>query len=628
MQELHSSGLRDANYAILMDERMFQNFHETADKTKGPERLKRLRDEMNKMSLTHFLVPHGDEHQNEYLPPRAERLQWLTGFSGSAGFAIAGLETCAVFVDGRYTLQVRDQVDLQAFTPASLIDTPPATWIKHNTNAENVIGFDPWLTTMSALDSYQKSVAISGANLKPVENPLDKVWSDQPPKPLGNVFRHPDTFAGKPSADKIASIQKTLKKATADLCVLTDPASLAWLFNIRGSDVVHNPLPLGFAILSATKNPVLFIEDSKLSDDVKAYLDTITEDILDPKDLVSELSKRASGKSIMCDPARTPVALSQAITNADGKIIKDKDPVILPRAIKNTTELEGTRTAHIRDGVAMCKFLFWLDQQKPETLDEISAAKKLEECRHKNAKEMGSKLLEISFDTISGFGPNGAIVHYRVNENSNKSFKDGSLYLCDSGGQYVDGTTDITRTIAIGTPPSNAALDFTLVLKGHIALATAHFPKGTRGVDIDVLARRPLWSHGKDYAHGTGHGVGSYLNVHEGPQSISKRGMEPLLPGMIISNEPGFYVEEQYGIRIENLVIVKEAENIAHGNIETHCFETITLCPIDRRLIIADMLSSEEREWLNAYHHRVQKTLAPHLKNEESTWLSDATKPI
>ncbi len=605
---------------------MFQSYTSGADTSAGPNRLENLRKAMQKQGVTAFLIPHADEHQNEYQPARAQRLAWLTGFTGSAGFAIATLETAAVFADGRYTIQVKEQIDETAFVAESLMDNPPAKWIEANIVKGDIIAYDPWLITINGLKQFEKAAKKAGAKLKETENLIDQIWSDQPQAPMGNVSLHDISFAGNPADEKITEIQKVIKDNDCDYTLLTDPASLAWLFNIRGSDVVHNPLALGFAIIPAAGKPILFMDAQKLSNKVGTYLDKVSE-ILAPESLTETLSNFASKKTALCDPNLVPVMLVQLIEKSGGEIVHGRDPVILPRAIKNETEQEGARQAHIRDGVAMCKFLCWLDTQKPNSITEIDAAQKLEKIRTENAKAFGFELKEISFDTISGSGPNGAIVHYRVSEESNRTLGDGELYLCDSGGQYDDGTTDITRTIAIGTPPKESVTDFTLVLKGHIALAQARFPKGTRGVDIDVLARNALWQHGKDYAHGTGHGVGSYMNVHEGPQSISKRGMEVLQPGMIISNEPGFYVEGEYGIRIENLVIVSEAEEIG-GNISTHAFETITLCPIDLRLVDIKLLNNTERAWLNAYHTRVRDTLSPHLRGVDLTWLDEATVHI
>ena len=606
---------------------MFQKFTSSANREAGPERLEALRGAMEAEGVSAFLIPHADEHQNEYQPRRAQRLSWLTGFTGSAGFAIATLKTCAVFVDGRYTLQVEEQIHPDAFVAESLVDLPPSKWLEKNTTADDVVAYDPWLVTVRQKEAYAKACEKSGATLKPVDNLIDRIWEDQPPAPHAPVFLHPIKFTGQQAAEKIRKIRKKIEEKDCDLTVLTDPASLAWLFNMRGSDVVHNPLALGFAIVPVEGKPLLFLDDRKLDETVRGELLELAE-LHAPATLIDQLTKMSREKSVLCDPNLMASVLVETIETAGGKIVEGRDPVVLPRAIKNDVEVAGSRAAHIRDGVAMCKFLCWLDNQDVSEVTEISAAKKLEQCRRDNAIAMGSRLEEISFDTISGHGPNGAIVHYRVTEETDRRFETDTLYLCDSGAQYLDGTTDITRTIAIGTPPAEAVTDFTLVLKGHIAIARARFPKGTRGVDIDSLARKSLWEHGKDFAHGTGHGIGSYLNVHEGPQSISRRGMEPLVPGMIISNEPGYYVEGQYGIRIENLVVVEEAKTIDGGNIETMGFETVTLTPIDTRLVDGSLLSEEERNWLNEYHDRVCEILCEHLEPDEADWLKKATAHI
>ncbi len=408
---------------------------------------------------------------------------------------------------------------------------------------------------------------------------------------------------------------------------MSDPASIAWAFNLRGSDVTHNPLVLAFALLPANGKPTLFMDREKLS---SADQQTLTDiaDFAPVKALIPHLQAIKAETAVLCDPDLIASILGDTLIGAGAKIIEKRDPVVILRAVKNETELQGARSVHLRDGVAMTKFLYWLDNQPAGSVSEIGAAKKLEDCRRETAVAMGSQLEEISFDTISGAGANGAIVHYRVNEATNATIESNSLYLVDSGGQYLDGTTDITRTIAIGTPPASAIHDNTLVLKGHIAIATARFPEGTRGVDIDALARIALWKNGKDFAHGTGHGIGSYLNVHEGPQSISRRGMEPFKAGMIISNEPGFYKEGEYGIRIENLVIVEQQSAINGGDREMMGFETITLCPIDLRLVDPAMLTSDEKSWLNEYHARVYRELTPHLEKSEADWLRQATRAI
>lgn len=602
---------------------MFQNFKTSSETAKGSQRLSALRDEMRKEKVTAFLVPHADEHQNEYLPKRAERLAWLTGFTGSAGFCIAALDKAAVFSDGRYTVQLNEQIDASVFSAENSVTTPPSKWLTENMGAEDIIAYDPWLMTPNQIKTFEEAAKKANCKLQPTDNLIDRIWHDQPAKPMGKVALHDIQYAGKSAEEKTAEIQNLIAEKECEFTLLTDPASLAWLFNIRGKDVIHNPLALGYAIVPAEGKPKIFTEKEKLDGEVKAYLSNITNQ-LEPEALIAELETLAPNANILCDMDRVSVALIKVIEEAKGKIIKGRDPVILPRAMKNETELEGARKAHIYDGVAMVKFLSWLDAQKPNTVTEIDAAKKLEAIRIENAKALGSELKEISFDTISAAGPHAALPHYRVNEDSNRILGDGEIYLVDSGGQYNDGTTDITRTIAIGEPSREAITDFTLVLKGHIAIDKARFPKGTRGIDLDVLARNALWQHGKDFAHGTGHGIGSYMNVHEGPQGIHRRAMEVLQPGMILSNEPGYYIEGHYGIRIENLVIVTELEDIG-GNIKTHSFENITWTPMDKRLINLSLMTQDEIDWLNQYHANVFEKLSPHLDGDALEWLKTNT---
>ena len=593
----------------------------------GPKRLAMLRKQMGKHKVSVFLVPHADEHQNEYLPEPAERLAWLTGFTGSAGFAIVTLKKALLFVDGRYTIQAVEQIDPKAFRSIDIVDIPPTRWLQENASASDRIGFDPKLLTISQLKSFAKAAEKAGAKLCPVANLIDKIWEDQPPAPKGAVTVFPRRVAGKSAGDKIAQIQEEIREKDANLCLLTDPASLAWLFNIRGSDMPHNPIPLGYSLVPAKGKPVIFMHQEKLPEKTRKHLSKVAQ-LASPESLVQSLEKQTKGKTVLCDPNLVSAYLARIIRNAGGAVVETRDPVVLPRATKNRAELDGARNAHIRDGVAMTRFLCWIDGQDPADHSEISFAVKLEELRKDTARNMGSKLVDISFATISGSGPNSALPHYRVTEENNQKIKNNSLYLTDSGGQYPDGTTDITRTIAIGSPPKSATENFTLVLKGHIAIATARFPEGTRGIDLDPFARQALWQRGRDFDHGTGHGVGSHLNVHEGPQSISRRGMEVLKPGMIISNEPGYYLEGKYGIRTENLVIVSEAQTIPESTRPTHVFETITLAPIDLRLIDRSLLSDQEIDWLNTYHRRVFKTLGPYLSKTEKEWLKSATRRI
>ena len=607
---------------------MFQTFESKSEPGKVADRVAVLRREMHKSRLDAFLVPHADEYQNEYLPPCAERLAWLTGFSGSAGFAIVAARTATLFVDGRYTLQAQDQTDTAVFSIESLIDLPPQKWIASNAQKGWRIGFDPALLTIAQAERFAEKAKALGASLVATKNLVDRIWTDRPQEPTGRISIQKMPQAGERARDKLARLSKAVLDAGADFCLLTDPVSVAWAFNIRGDDLAHIPVSLVRAILRAQGDPLIFASATRLNRETDAYLTQLAR-ICDPSELEGELAKLAEGGAkVLCDRDRVSAALGNAVRKAGGKIVSGRDPVVLPRAIKNKVEIAGSRAAHLRDGVAVVRFLAWLDRQKPGSIDEIGAAQRLEALRAETAAAMGSKLLDISFDTISGAGPNGAIVHYRVTEKTNSVLKPNSLYLIDSGAQYRDGTTDITRTVAIGDPYDQAMTDFTLVLKGHIAIATARFPKGTRGVDIDALARIAMWRHGMDYAHGTGHGIGSYLSVHEGPQSLSRRGMEPLVPGMILSNEPGFYREGRHGIRIENLLLVHEEQHLSTGNVETMGFETLTLAPIDQRLIDTSLMARDELIWLDSYHAHVLNELAPHLDKRDREWLENACLPL
>ncbi|MEJ5019811.1 aminopeptidase P family protein [Ochrobactrum vermis] len=610
----------------------FQNFDVTTNPANGGPRVAKLRAKMAELGLDGFLVPRADEHQGEYVPPHAQRLAWLTGFTGSAGAALILKNSAYIFVDGRYELQVRAQTDPKIFSYESLVTNPPASWLAENGKGLN-IGFDPWLHTISEARSLREVLETLGGQLVPVEiNLVDTVWDDQPEVPTAEVTIQPARFSGHEAEDKIKEMQATVAASGASATVLTDPSSVAWVFNIRGKDVSNTPLPLSFAIIPAKGEPELFIDERKLAIEPRAYLTQLAS-LSAPADLEGHLSARAAqsaakGESILLDPILAAEKLRLIVISAGGSVIDGKDPARIPRAIKNKAELDGSRAAHERDGVAMVNFLSWIDAQKPGAIDEISAAQKLEEARTDAGRDFQMPLEDISFDTISGAGPNGAIIHYRVNTDTNRTLEDGELYLVDSGAQYRDGTTDITRTVPIGKATAETIKAFTLVLKGVIAITTARFPKGTRGQDIDVLARIALWKHGFDYAHGTGHGVGSYLSVHEGPQSISKKGAQELLPGMILSNEPGYYKPDSFGIRIENLIIVTEPEVPEGGDIPMMGFETLTFCPIDRRLIDKSLFTQEEIDWLNSYHLSVREKLSGHLKNTERHWLEAATAPL
>jgi len=604
---------------------MFQSFEDFTDPTKGAERVALLRAELKRRKLASFLVPHADEYQNEYVPPAGERLYWLTGFSGSAGLAIVQKTQAALFVDGRYTLQAGTQVDGNVFEVLQMPNVRPSEWLAEHAKESDRIGYDPRLHTMAEIARLGRVLAPTGAKLVPQKtNPIDAVWQDRPVPPMGPVTPHGLEYSGKPAAEKISELKRTLKDAKQDAALLTQPESIAWAFNIRGSDVSHTPLPLSFAILHAKKKPELFIAPEKLSDNVRGVLKEYLN-IRKPDQLGSALKVLGKAKAkVRLDPQSTPCWFGDQLAKAGAKIVEGSDPCVLPKSIKNGVEIGGARAAHIRDGAALCRFLAWLDREAPSgKVDEIRAAEHLEACRAETGQ-----LKDLSFDTISGAGPNGAIVHYRVSRASNRKLVPGSLYLVDSGAQYVDGTTDVTRTIAIGAPTETMRRHSTLVLKGHIAVATARFPKGTRGQDLDPFARRPLWLAGLDFDHGVGHGVGSYLSVHEGPQRISRLGPVPLEPGMICSNEPGYYREGAYGIRIENLVLVTGLKKIEGGEREMMGFETLTLAPIDRRLIDSALLNRDELDWINLYHARVRKVIGPLVDEQTRNWLEGATAPL
>jgi Xaa-Pro aminopeptidase len=608
---------------------MFQNFESAADPAQGRERVARLREKLAGARIDGFLVPRADEHQGEYVAERSERLRWLTGFTGSAGAVLILRDRAVLFVDGRYTLQAREQVDGDIFEIDSLVDNPPSKWLGTDAQPGWAIGFDPWLHTIADARALRKALKKKEASLVHVDgNLVDAIWDDQPAPPRGAITVHPDAYAGEGAAGKLDRLAETIRDAGADLAVLTDPSSLAWTFNIRGSDVPHTPVPLGFAILDAGGHHAVYLDERKLDGEALRHVETLAR-LRPPETLVDDLKERAAkGARVALDPALAAERLRLLVEDGGGKVIETPDPARLPRATKNRAELDGSRAAHRRDGAAVTRFLCWLDSRRPDTIDEISAATRLEELRCEVGEATQMPLRDISFDTISGAGPNGAIIHYRVTHQTSRKLKEGELYLVDSGGQYQDGTTDITRTVPIGAPTADMRRHYTLVLKGMIGLSLARFPAGTRGSDIDAIARLALWKAGLDYAHGTGHGVGSFLSVHEGPQRISKAGTEKLQPGMILSNEPGFYKEGAYGIRLENLIVVTSAEEIAGGVQAMHGFETLTLAPFDRRLIDVELLTAEERGWLDAYHARVREEIGPMLDGETLAWLEKATAPL
>ncbi len=608
---------------------MFQNFESAANPAQGRERVRKLREKLAELDLDGFLVPRADEHQGEYVAERSERLQWLTGFTGSAGAALILRESAIVFVDGRYTLQVREQTDPEIFRIESLVDNPPSKWLDGNAEASWRIGFDPWLHTISEARSLRKALERKESALVAVDrNLVDQVWEDQPSAPAGTVSVHPLAYAGESAEAKLERLAAAIADAGADLAVLTDPSSLAWAFNIRGSDVPHTPVPLGFAILDAGGDHAIYLDDRKLHGEAHQHVEALAK-LRPPHALDEDLRGRsADGRKVALDPSLAAEQLRLAVEDAGGEVVEAPDPARLPRATKNTAELNGSRAAHRRDGAAVTRFLCWLDSSQPGTIDEIAVATRLEELRRSTGEETQMPLRDISFDTISGAGPHGAIVHYRVTRKSNRKLANGELYLVDSGGQYQDGTTDITRTVPIGTPTADMRKHYTLVLKGMIGLSMVRFPAGTRGSDIDAIARLALWNAGLDYAHGTGHGVGSFLSVHEGPQRIAKTGTQMLLPGMMLSNEPGYYKEGAYGIRLENLIVVTPAAKVPGGEIAVHDFETLTLVPFDRRLIDPELLAPAEREWLDAYHARVLLEIGPMVDGEVRAWLEKMTAPL
>lgn len=604
---------------------MFQSFDEVRDPAVGPPRLKRLRAELRARGLDGFVVPRAGANPGEYLPPGAERLKWLTGYSGSAGVATVLGDEAAIFVDGRYQLQVRQEVDSAAFPPLHLIDDGWEAWLRARLQPGQRLGYDPWLHSIAGVRALTRLVAAAEAELVAcADNPVDAVWEDRPGPPLAAITVHPESLAGRTAADKIAEAQAELARTRADATVLSHPDSIAWLFNIRGADLPRNPAPLAFAVLPAPGRPTLVVDERKLTDPAHAHLDALA-DIVEPEDLAAVLDRFGQpGAAVRLDAGSTAQWIAARLDQAGARIVEGDDPCVLPKAIKTEAEIAGARAAHLRDGVAVARFLHWLDREASRGgLDEIGAATALEGFR----AETGA-LKDISFDTISGAGPNGAIVHYRVSTESNRRLEPGSLYLVDSGGQYEDGTTDITRTVAIGAPSEAMRRHFTLVLKGHIAIATARFPEGVTGAQIDTLARYALWQHGLDFDHGTGHGVGSYLSVHEGPQRIAKTGTVALKPGMIVSNEPSYYRVGEYGIRIENLVLVRGPEDMPDGDKRLLSFETLTLAPIDRRLVDVALLSGAERAWLDSYHARVLAEIGPLLDADDLDWLEQATAPL
>ena len=599
---------------------MFQTFETTASPTQGPARLTALRAALAAEGLSGFLVPRADAHQGEYVSPRDERLQWLCGFTGSAGFCVVLPDVAGVFIDGRYRTQVKSQVDLAVFTPVPWPDMLPGPWIAEHLGS-GVVGYDPWLHTAEEIGKIEAALG-SGVILQPSRNMVDAIWPDQPGPALGRAFVHPDAVAGESPALKRARLAATLQAARQRAAVLTLPDSICWLLNIRGADVPRNPVLQGFAVLNDDASVDLFAEAAKFAADVLDHIGPAVR-LWPVAALVPHL--RALTGPVRIDRASAPLHLSQAMAAAGVAVAWGEDPCKLPKAMKNAAEIEGMRVAHLRDGAAMVEFLAWLDQSLPQVeLTEIDVVKALEGFRRAT-----NVLHDISFDTICGAGPNGAIMHYRVTEQTNRAIGTDTLLLVDSGAQYRDGTTDITRTVAVGDPGAEARDCYTRVLQGMIAISRARWPEGLAGRDLDGLARYNLWLAGQDFNHGTGHGVGAFLSVHEGPQRLSRLSEVPLEPGMILSNEPGYYREGAFGIRLENLIVVQAAPALAGGDDRAQLsFETLTFVPLDRRLIVLGALSPGERAWINAYHAEVCLRLQARLSDFARGWLQMACQPL
>ena len=587
------------------------------------ERLAALRAELDRRGLDGFLVPRADEHQGEYVSSRAERLLWLTGFSGSAGLAVVLRDSGAIFVDGRYTLQAEREVDTTLFEPHHSVEEPAGSWIAERLKSGK-LGYDPWLHTEDQVKRLSAALKRSGTELVAAEpNPLDAVWPDQPDPPLTPAVAHELLFAGETSADKRAKLAGELRRQGIHAAVLTMPDSIAWLLNLRGNDVPRTPLCLSFALVDDEGQVDWFVDARKVTADLPAHLGNGVR-VRQPEELAQALGEQRDRK-VLADPTSAAQWVFTRLEEAGAEVMRGDDPCLLPKARKNPTELAGARAAHRRDGTALVTFLAWLAETAPNGgVTELAASDHLYRLRAE-----GDRFRDLSFDTISGSGPQGAIMHYRVTPETNRELQTGELYLVDSGAQYLDGTTDVTRTIAIGPPSPEMRRRYTLVLKGHVAIATARFPEGTTGSQLDSLARRPLWDEGLDFDHGTGHGVGSYLSVHEGPQRISKvPNRVALKPGMIISNEPGYYKPGAYGIRIENLVAVQPAEPGSNDERKMLDFETLTLAPFDQTLIDVSLLSEGEISWIDGYHSRVRRELLPALDEPVKTWLEAATAPL
>ncbi|WP_121061842.1 aminopeptidase P family protein [Chachezhania antarctica] len=597
---------------------MFQSFDVTARPEQGPPRLAALRETFAALGVDGVIVPRADAYQGEYVADCDARLAWLTGFTGSAGFCVALKDIAGVFIDGRYRTQVKAQV-ARDFTPVPWPDIRLAEWLKEQLPQGGTVGFDPWLHTVSEIETARSALEGSGITLKPLDaNPVDAIWTDRPAPPSAPVRAHPLEFAGESAESKRGRLASALQEAGHRAAVLTLPDSIMWLLNIRGSDVAHNPVAQGFAVLHDSGHVDLFMAPAKLeglSDHLGAGVA-----ICAPETFIAHLGTLPG--PVRVDRSSAPYLLSQILGD---RVAYGDDPCVMPKACKNEAEIEGAAEAHLRDGAAMVELLAWLDAQAPGTVTEIDVVKQLETRRRQD-----NALQDISFETISGSGPNGAIMHYRVTEETDRTLQDGELLVLDSGGQYLDGTTDITRTIAVGEPTLDAREAFTRVLQGMIAMSRLVWPKGLAGRDIEAVGRMPLWLAGQDFNHGLGHGVGAYLSVHEGPVRLSRVSTIPLEPGMILSNEPGYYREGAFGIRIENLIVVRKAPALPTADPERNmlAWQTLTFVPIDQRLIVPDMLTRAERDWLNEYHAEVTRVIAPRVSETARSWLETATRSI
>lgn len=599
---------------------MLQTFEVRGERDAAAERLPMIREAMQELDIDGLLVPHDDEYLNEYTPPEFERLLWATGFSGSAGALLVLPESAILFIDGRYTEQARLETSADLFEYEDLRALPPWQWLRDNPGRVSRLGYAGMLHTQDEIGRIESTNHLEPLELVALErHPIDSLWTDRPSGRCKAPFPHAIEYSGEDSASKRKRIGEELEKQGADAIVFANPNATAWLLNIRGDDVPHTPVALCRAVLHADGKAAAFFRGHEITDELRAHLgdDVSIGHEEDFGASLEELGKQQ--KCVLYNKTACPAFVCQTLTASGASLREGEDPLILARGVKNAVEIEGAREAHVRDGVAMVRFLRWLEDNGASGVTEIDAVMRLEAFRADD-----DSLHDVSFDTISGSGPNGAIIHYRVSEASNRELEDGDIFLVDSGGQYLSGTTDITRTVAIGEQSAERKDRFTRVLQGHIALASAKFPPDTSGYQLDILARQPLWNAGLDYAHGTGHGVGTFLGVHEGPQSIAKRAATvPLRAGMILSNEPGFYVEGDYGIRIENLVVVTESETA--GMLE---FETITMAPIDTSLVDESLLSDSDRVWLNDYHERVRDKLSPRLSADDRAWLERVTAPV